>query len=368
MASQRIVTPVKTGVQPFRTSPASRHCGFRRNDGMPRFLAFHKCSYIAPETTIRLLFFVLALLAGFSPHARAGAAPVTFQDSEGKTVTVVRPYTRIISLYPAHTENLISLGLGSEIIGIEGGNEWLPQLRDKKHFSYREDPEKIIGARPDLVLVRPMIERSAPQLLATLRKAGITVVSLQPNTVEEIFDYWRALGLLTGRTHQAEEMVARFQAELAAIRKIVAKVPENARTKVYFEAIHTKMKTFAQESIAMYVLQQAGGVNVAADASQVRETNIAAYGKERILAKGAEIEVFLAQQGRMNPVTIETITQEPGFQAIKAVRNNRVFFVDERLVSRPTLRIIEGIQTIAALLYPDLFPGTTRKKGGADGR
>jgi len=318
--------------------------------------------------TLRLLFLVLALMVGLNPHASAGASPATFQDSEGKTITVVRPYARIISLYPAHTENLISLGLSAEIIGIEGGDEGLPQLRDKKHFSYHEDPEKIIGARPDLVLVRPMIERSAPQLMATLRQAGITVVSLQPNTVAEIFDYWRALGMLTGRTHQAEEMVASFQAELAAIRKIVAKVPEKSRAKVYFEAIHAKMKTFAQESIAMYVLEQAGGVNVAADASQVRETNIAAYGKEHILAKGGEIEVFLAQQGRMNPVSVEAIIQEPGFQAIKAVRNNRVFLIDERLVSRPTLRIIEGIKTIAALLYPDLFPGGTRKKGLADGR
>ncbi len=321
-----------------------------------------------PRMMMRLFFLVFALLAGFSPHASAGAAPATFQDSEGKTVTVTRPFTRIISLYPAHTENLISLGLGPEIIGIEGADSDLPQLRDKKHFSYHEDPEKIIGARPDLVLVRPMIERSAPQLMATLRQAGITVVSLQPNTVEEIFDYWRALGLLTGRTRQAEEMVATFQAELAAIRKIVGKVGEKSRAKVYFEAIHTKMKTFAQESIAIFVLQQAGGINVAADASQVRETNIAAYGKERILAKGAEIEVFLAQQGRMNPVTMETIMQEPGFQAIKAVRNNRVFLVDERLVSRPTMRIIEGIRTIGALLYPELFSGPTRKKGAADGR
>ena len=310
-------------------------------------------------TRLLVLAFLLACL---SPHPAAAAALATFQDSEGKTVTVTKPYVRIISLYPAHSENLVSLGLGAEIIGIEGAAEGLPQLAGKKHFSYREDPEKIIAARPDLVLVRPMIERSVPQLIATLRQAGITVVSLQPNTVEEIFEYWQALGLLTGRTRQAEEMVATFQTELSAIRKIVGKVPEKARVKVYFEAIHTKMKTFARESIAIYVLQQAGGINVAADARQVRETNIAAYGKEQILAKAGEIEVFLAQQGRMNPVTIEAISQEPGFQAIKAVRNGRVFLVDERIVSRPTLRLIEGTKTIAALLYPELFPGGGQKK------
>jgi len=45
-----------------------------------------------------------------------------------------------------------------------------------------------------------------------------------------------------------------------------------------------------------------------------------------------------------------------------------VFLVDERLVSRPTIRIIEGIKTIAALLYPELFPDGPKKKAGANGR
>lgn len=360
---------MKTGVQDDRNFMSTLDSDFRRNDGMSRRGFFNERINMASKVTLHLLFFVLAVLfTGLNPHDSGAASPVTFQDSEGKPITVTRPFTRIISLYSAHTENLVSLGLNAEIVGIESADEDLPQLRDKKQYSYREDPEKIIGARPDLILVRPMIERSAPQLMATLRQAGITVVSLQPNTVSEIFDYWRALGLLTGRTRQAEEMITTFQAELASIRKIIAKVPEKSRARVYFEAIHTKMKTFAQESIAMYVLEQAGGINVAADASQVRETNIAAYGKERILAKSGEIEVFLAQQGRMNPVSIETIVQEPGFQAIKAVRNNRVYLVDERIVSRPTLRIIDGIQTVATLLYPDFFPGAVQKKVTAGGR
>jgi iron complex transport system substrate-binding protein len=48
----------------------------------------------------------------------------------------------------------------------------------------------------------------------------------------------------------------------------------------------------------------------------VRNTNIAAYGKERILSKASEIEVLLAQKGVMNRVTVELIKQEPGFQVI----------------------------------------------------
>lgn len=264
-------------------------------------------------------------------------------------------YDRIISLYSAHTENLVSLGAGDQLIGISTSDDYPPQILDKPRFSYRQDPEKFIAVKPDLVLVRPMIERSYPQLLKKLRQAGIEVVSLQPTSVEEIFEYWRKLGVLTGRSNGAEEMISLFKQELRSISDVISTINKEKRPKVYFESIHKKMKTFAPQSIAVFVLEQAGGVNVAVGAHQVRKTNIAAYGKERILAKSDKIDVFLAQKGRMNPVSLEKISKEPGFQAIKAVREGKIFLIKEQLVSRPTLRIIEGIRQIASILYPDRF-------------
>jgi iron complex transport system substrate-binding protein len=38
------------------------------------------------------------------------------------------------------------------------------------------------------------------------------------------------------------------------------------------------------------------------------------------------------------------------------VREGRVYLVDEALTSRPTPRLLDGIQQIAASLYPNLFP------------
>jgi iron complex transport system substrate-binding protein len=299
-----------------------------------------------------MIFSVLFLSMGVSVQA------VTVVDSAGRKVEAAHPFSRIISLYAAHTENIAALGLAKELIGITESDDYPPQVLGKKRFSYKEDPEKFIAARPDLVLVRPMIERSYPQLIDKLRQAGIAVVSLQPNTVGEIADYWRTLGALTGKTAEAEKMVADFQQGMAEIGARVSSIRPEERVRVYFEAIHKKMKTFAPQSIAIYVLQQAGGVNVAADAFQVRETNIADYGKERILAKAEEIDVFLAQQGRMNPVTREAIMNEPGFPAINAVRQGKVFLVDERLVSRPTMRILDGVRQVNAILYPGLLPSS----------
>ncbi len=262
-------------------------------------------------------------------------------------------YSRIISLYSAHTENLASLGAGEQLIGISTTDDYPEAILEKPRFSYREDPEKFIAARPDLVLVRPMIERSYPQLLDKLKMAGIDVISLQPTSVDTIFEYWRTLGELTGRQAGAEMMIRSFTEQKKEIEARVNAVALADRPRVYFESIHKKMKTFAPESIAIFVLEQAGGVNIAADATQVRKTNIAAYSKERILSKASEIDVFLAQQGRMNAVNRETIMDEPGFKAVKAVREGKVFLIEESLVSRPTLRIIEGIQQINNFLYAE---------------
>jgi iron complex transport system substrate-binding protein len=167
-----------------------------------------------------------------------------------------------------------------------------------------------------------------------------------------MFRYWEMLGTLSGHEQEAEAMIARFGAGLAAIAEKVSQVPESLRKQVYFESIHRRMKTFAATSMAMFVLQAAGGINVADDAVQVRSTNIAEYGKERILAKADQIDVFLAQKGRMNPVSKEMIIKEPGFQVIKAVRQGQVFLVDEKKVSRPTMDLLQGIKEIFAVLYP----------------
>ncbi|MCI5120009.1 MAG: ABC transporter substrate-binding protein, partial [Candidatus Electrothrix sp. AUS4] len=160
------------------------------------------------------------------------------------------------------------------------------------------------------------------------------------------------LGVLSGHRDEASQMIARFGTGLVEMSRQVEGIPEEKRKKVYFESIHKRMKTFAPQSMAIFVLESAGGVNVAKDAVQVRTSNIAEYGKERILAKAEQIEVFLAQDGRMNKVSKEMILEEPGFQVIKAVKEGQVFLVDEKIVSRPTLGLLEGMQKIFRLLYP----------------
>ncbi len=287
-----------------------------------------------------IIFFVLS-------GASAWARPIV--DSDGRVVVVKKPFIRIISLYGAHTRNLIDMGAEAQIVGVGRSDKQLPEL---PRLSFRDDPERLLALQPDLVLIRPMISRAYPQLVQRLEQSRVTVVSLQPAAMDELFRYWETLGRLSGHEEQAKQMIASFGAGLAEIGLQVDQIPEADRKQVYFESIHKRMKTFAPGSMAVFVLESAGGINVAKDAAQVRKTNIAAYGKERILAKADKIDVFLAQKGRMNPVTVEMIRQEPGFKVIKAVQNNQIFLVDEKLVSRPTLGLLQGIENVFNILYP----------------
>ncbi|MEW5723163.1 MAG: ABC transporter substrate-binding protein [Thermodesulfobacteriota bacterium] len=300
-----------------------------------------------------LVFFLLGLLLPAGGTAQAGGS---FVDDSGRTIRFDRPFQRIISLYGAHTENLFALGLDREIIGVSASEDYPPEALARPAFHHREDPEKFIAARPDLVLIRPMIYNGYRRLVLRLEETGVTVVSLQPETVGEMFEYWRRLGALTGRESQAEEMIAEFNERLGEVTEALAGVPPESRPRVYFEAMHDRMKTFSPTAMAVFALESAGGVNVASDAAGRRGTNIAEYGKERILARAGKIDVYLAQVGPMNQVTVETILGESGFGAIKAVREGRVFLVDERLVSRPTPRLILGVRVIAGILYPGRFP------------
>lgn len=277
----------------------------------------------------------------------------TLIDQSGRKIELGRPFSRIISLYGAHTENLFHLGLGPEIVGVTKLDQSQKKASGIAIFSYHDDPEKYLAAKPDLVLIRPMIDRGYAKLMRRLEHSGITVVSIQPRNVKELYQYWVILGALTGTDLEAIKMLKRFQQAVKEYRVLAGSIKN--RKRVYFEAMHKNMKTFSSGSMADFVLKAAGGINIADDGIPSRGTNIAIYGKEKIMSRANEIDVFLAQTGAMNRPSIEIIRNEPGFSAIKAIKNHEIYIIDEQIVSRPTMRLLQGIHQIGSILYPDQY-------------
>lgn len=274
-------------------------------------------------------------------------------DQSGRQIHVSKRFERIISLYGAHTENLFALGLDQEIIGVTNNEVYPPAASNKTVFSYHDDPEKFLVARPDIVLIRPMIDRAYAQLITRLEKSGITVLSLQPANINEMFTYWKILGILTGKENRANQMTRHFETAAREFKSLSQTIENKKR--VYFEAMHSQMKTFTSQAMAIFALECAGGINIAPDAESSRGTNIGIYGKEHILSHADEIDVYLAQSGVMNHPTFSLIKNEPGFNTIKAVKNNRIHTIDEMIVSRPSFRLLNGIYEIGSILYPNIF-------------
>ncbi|SMD07253.1 ABC transporter substrate-binding protein [Sporomusa malonica] len=303
------------------------------------------------------LVMLMAAIAGCGaskPAAGPAEGGIKITDDLNQTVVLKQPAKRIISLYSAHTENLIALGLEAEIIGVSP-TESDPAAKNKQVFDYRADPEKVLAAQPDLVIIRPFIKQSHPDFVKTLEQANIKVVCLYPEKFEEFDSYIQKMAILTGKQQQAADKLAAFHSKLKEVAERTAKA--SVKQRVYFEATATEYRTITPDSMPGTVLKLAGGINVAADAQPLKAaSSIAAYGSERLLMKAEEIDIFLAQRGPMNPgINPDNIKQRPGFDKIKAVREGKIYIVDEKLVSSPTFRLAEGVEQLAKMIYPEVF-------------
>ncbi len=289
------------------------------------------------------LFFLLpSSLAEESP---ADSSEIRFTDARGKEIILEKTAERIISLYSAHTENLYALGAGSLLIGGSNSEVYPEEATLLPVYHYREDPEKVIAAMPDLVLVRPMIERVAPEYIEALERAGLTVASIYPDTADEFDDYIRTLALITGAEETAELLIADRHARIAALAE---QNKDLAPVRVFFETSADPLRTLTPEALAATSVALAGGELVTDDAPENPGSSMVEYPVEKLIEKADQIEVYAAQLGGMNKtVTYEDILTRPGYMAIRAVQNGHVLVIDEKLVASPTFRQLDGVELLA---------------------
>jgi iron complex transport system substrate-binding protein len=297
-------------------------------------------------------------------------ATVHFTDDDGREIALAAPRTRIISLYSAHTENLFSLGAGDLIIGVHEASIYPPETQKIPIYDYNADPETIIAAEPDLVLIRPFITRKVPEFVEALEIAGIPVVSLYPEKFEGFEDYINKLALLTDTEAAAVEQLTLFYRNIAEITALTKNITD--KQNIFFEATEVNLRTITDDAMPAQAIAFAGGLNVAAGAVPVQEnSSIASCGEERVLALADEIDVYVSQRGAMNAGSnLHSILTRPGFDTIKAVRNGRVYVINEKIISSPTFRFYKGVRELARYLYPQVMDdlGAHQNDGAATKR
>lgn len=286
--------------------------------------------------------FLAVLLAIFIP-------PAILPRGERASAAEGGPRPRIISLYAAHTEVLLRLGARDNIIGVSqqesyDGPEsagWNPPT-----FSIRDDVEKFLAAKPDILLVRPQHLAGDDRLREALESAGIAVRSIQVTSADGLYPYWRELGALVGREAEAERMIADFERTVERYRAASAKRAD--KPGVFLEAIHREVKTFTPDSLPAWLVGLAGGRYVAAGASPASPgVIIADYGPERLLAEADAIDIFVSQDGAMNRTPLETVKARDIYQPLRAFRTGRVYKIPEARIARPTPSLLLGLKQLA---------------------
>lgn len=273
----------------------------------------------------------------------------SYEIMEGDKVKIFnKSFNRIISLYPAHTEVILDMGGKDKLVGTVKEEGLFENTEGIKKFSYSDSLEKFLALKPDLVLIRPMYRQKNKNLFSRLEKMGITVVSLQPVTYSELERYWTDLSLLIGKKDEGKRYLKKYQNGLKTIESSNGK-----RKKVFFEArMQNGLYTASESSIAHFIIEKAGGDMVAGEEARMRKGKsvLAPVNMEYLLSQGKDIEVYLAQEGRMNSRSIESIMKTPGYNSIKAINSGEVYLMKEASFSRPTIKILDTMREIKKIL------------------
>ena len=278
------------------------------------------------------------------------SSKIEFVDDSGKKIVLSKPAKKIISLYSVHTENLYSLGLDSEIIGVGTSDTYPKAVLSKTQYSVKDDPELVIAAKPDVVLIRSMIAQQHPDYIKAIQDSGIIVVNLYCSELDQFSNYITRLGMLVGKEPEAKSLITQFNAGVAEVQKNASKI-DNKKV-AYFESTGEKFRTVTPNSFAGRALTIVGLKNIANDVKASKSSTIVEYGEESLLSKSNAIEFYIAQKGAMNKlVSIDEIKKRPGYSEIKAIKNNNIIIIDEKLISSATMRYLVGLKELQTKIY-----------------
>ncbi len=306
----------------------------------------------------RLSLLALLLVAGCqsrpadTPVSPADAVgyPVTVTGTDGVSVTLPSKPRRIVSAAPSNTEILFALGVGDRVVGATEFCDYpeaakaIPRVGGfmPKSFS----AERIAGLRPDLVLT---VARVQDPLSESLRKLGLTVLSLDADTLDGVLKNITALGTAVGEADAAQELITKLEARAAAVRAKTDAVPADRRPTVLLLVSEQPLLTAGPKSFPGRLVELAGGRNLFADATQ----DYPRVGEEEVLRRDPDaLLLWHAGAGETPAARLAALRGRAGWAQLKAVRAGRVLAVNEDWISRPGPRLFDALDSLATQLHP----------------
>jgi iron complex transport system substrate-binding protein len=293
---------------------------------------------------------------------------------------------RIASLLPSATEIVCALDLEANLVGVTHECDFPPSVKTKPHLTqsrishetmtsaeidaavreqltgadsiYKLDEKLLHALQPDLILTQELCDVCAVsyeevQQAARMYTADAKVVSLEPTTVDEIFENVRLVGELCGAAERAEDYVLNLQNRLAFLAEKTADV-KRPRTLM----LEWLEPFFAPGHWVLEQVKCAGGDysfgNLGKPSTTTTIEAIADYAPEKIVL--IPCGYYIADIVRQLPQT----NFPPGWFDLPAVKNNEVWAVDaSAYFSRPAPRVVDGAEILAKILHPNIFGAPT---------
>lgn len=296
---------------------------------------------------------------------------------------------RIVSLLPSTTEIVCALGLEDALVGITHECDYPASVSAKPRLTasrisvetmtsreidhavrsqlaqlapwdghgsiYDLDEAKLRELNPDLILTQELCEVCAVsyktvERAARMFEADVRVVSLEPNTIADIFDNIRMVGELTERQREADKLVAGLQARLDRVRERAEQIDRHPRTLM----LEWLEPPFAPGHWVPEQVEIAGGDHAFGKAGQRSVTTTAA----EIRAYAPEVIVLIP----CGYYKEDILRQLPGsrlpegWNDLPAVKNGEVWATDATsYFSRPGPRVVDGVEILARILHPEVF-------------
>jgi iron complex transport system substrate-binding protein len=282
---------------------------------------------------------------------------------------------RLVSLLPSATEIVYALGLGEDLVGVTFECDEPPSARtDKTVVVGGRDTRGMAPAEidayvkerlaaggdlytlhagaladldPDLILTQDLCRVCAlpsGHVEDALDHLGCRadVLSLDPHTLEEVIDTFRAVGERAGVADRGNDLVTRLRARLDRVAGAVAGQP---RPRV--ATVEWVDPPFPAGHWVPDLIRAAGGEPVAArPGARSVETTWDEFA-------AADPDVVLVSPCGFH---LDGAARQAASVALR-FPNAAVWAIDgDGLVVRPGPRLIDGVEAIAAILHPDAVP------------
>jgi ABC-type Fe3+-hydroxamate transport system substrate-binding protein len=258
---------------------------------------------------------------------------------------------RIVSLIPALTDMLIAIGAQPQLVAVSSYDDD-PQVKALPRVGALLDPdvERIIGLRPDLVLVYG----SQQDLVTQLARASIPVYQYRHGGLAHVTATIRELGARVGRPARADAVAAGIEERIAAVRRRTSVRPKPRTLLVFGREPGTLRGIYVSGGRGFLhdMLEAAGGANVFADTT----TESVQASSELILARAPDVIIELRSNEELSgPASRTEIDSWKALSSVPAVQNGRVHLLVGRSLNVPGPLVAEGVEQLARLLHPDIF-------------